>query len=167
MAIKYNNQTVTNINYDSHPVKKVVLDGNVRWEKPFVLSASLETGCSVVYNRYSTLEPSAKAGVEIEPGDTIYNDDVLRITYTPVAGYEITSFTVNGSAYTSGADYTVHSDVAVACETQGVAKTINVTINTGVERIIVDYTNIYDHETSVSFTNNGSISDAWQGTSYS
>ena len=166
MAIKYNNQTVTNINYDSHPVKKVVLDGNVRWEKPFTLSASLETGCTVVYNRYSTLEPSASIGT-ITTADTIFNDDVLRITYTPVAGYEITSFTVNGSAYTSGADYTVHGDVAVACETQGVAKTISVTVNTGVERIIVDYTNIYGHETSVSFTNNGSVSDAWQGTSYS
>ena len=118
MAIKYNNTAVNNVIYKANSsataevVKKIVLDNAVVWEKPFALSESLATGCNVVYNRQSTLEPSASTGV-ITTASTIYNDDVIRITYSPAAAYEITSFKVNGVEFTSGDDYTVHSDVGI------------------------------------------------------
>ncbi len=165
MAIKFDNKKVNNINYNSQTVKKLVLDNEVKWEKPFVLSASLATGCTVSYNRRSTLEPSASTGT-ITTDSTIYNDDVIRITYSPNTYYEITSFTVNGADFTSGSDYTVHSNVSIVCTTKMVSKTITVKINTGVSKIILDYTNDLGIQTSAAFTSNGTVS-AWQGTNYS
>jgi len=52
--------------------------------------------------------------------DILYNGDKIKITATAESGYELTTLTVNGTAFTSGNEYTVngHNVAVVATGTE-------------------------------------------------
>ena len=77
----------------------------------YTLTISQETGTTVTVNRTST-NSGASTG-NLSNGDTIYYDDVLKITITPSTGYSIGTHTVNSSTWTSGNNHTVTGNVTV------------------------------------------------------
>jgi len=54
-----------------------------------------------------------RVGQTITAGTPIYSDDVLKITATAEAGYEMSTLTVNGNAFTSGQKYTVTGNTTI------------------------------------------------------
>lgn len=74
------------------------------------LSISAGAGSSITVTRQSS--PWAAAGDLT--GGTVYDGDVLKITFGVSTGYNLDTHTVNGSTFTSGNTYTVSANVTVA-----------------------------------------------------
>ena len=73
------------------------------------LSISAGTGSSITVTRQSS--PWAAAG-ELT-GGTVYDGDVLRISFSALTGYELTAQKVNGADFESGKTLTVSANVTV------------------------------------------------------
>lgn len=110
MAIKYLNNNVNIINYEDKDVKKVILDSDIVWCKPFTYTiGTLPTGvASLTCTRYSNDEPSASTGT-IANGGTIYYGDTLYWSATAATGYNNPTVTYDGS--TAAKRYTVTGNV--------------------------------------------------------
>ena len=80
--------------------------------KSFTLTISAATGSSITVNRTSSPKKGASTG-KLSNGATVYYSDVLTITTAASAGYEITTQTVNDSAFTSGGTHTVTANVTI------------------------------------------------------
>jgi len=96
MAIKYENDNVSSISFNTNPVRTVSKDGTIVWEKPFTLTLNVGVGIDYVCYRYSTKEPTALSGSSetLSNGSTIYYDDevyIYAITQVGYAGLRITS----------------------------------------------------------------------------
>lgn len=81
--------------------------------KSFTLTTSAATGTTISVNRTASPLKGAATGT-LTSGATIYYGDTLVITASASGGYQIQSFTVNGTAKTSPASVTVSSNVTVA-----------------------------------------------------
>lgn len=74
------------------------------WGKPYSLSVTNNSGTSAVnvtVNRTSSPNQQAGTGTVSAGSNKIYHGDALSITATPVSGYKLTTFTINGTSYAS------------------------------------------------------------------
>ena len=77
----------------------------------YLLTYTAGTGSSISVNR-TTSSYSATLG-NLGSGSILYPNDSLTISFTADTGYDITTHTVNDSAFTSGGTYTVSGNVTV------------------------------------------------------
>lgn len=89
MALKYNGNSVDGVVFTSDyyggakSVYKIVKDGTTVWELPVKYYANLQgdaTSSDVTARVSTTSEPSASTGYKSH-GDTVYYEDIMRITY--------------------------------------------------------------------------------------
>ena len=85
--------------------------------KSYTLSISVDDNAIVTVSRTSSPLKDAATG-SISNGEAIYYSDVLKISFSANAGYEIVTHTVNGSELAFGDSYTVNSNVLVAATTK-------------------------------------------------
>lgn len=74
------------------------------WGKPYSLSVTNNSGTgavNVAVNRTASPNQHASTGTVSAGSNKIYHGDVLSITATPVSGYKLTTFTINGTSYAS------------------------------------------------------------------
>jgi hypothetical protein len=83
----------------------------------YKLTTNAGSGSTITVNRSSSPIGGASAG-NISSGATLYPDDVLKISFTASAGYELVTHTVNNSSFQSGNTVTVSGNVSVATTTK-------------------------------------------------
>ena len=74
------------------------------------LSISAGEGTSITVNRTSS--PWAATG-GLSSGATVYDGDVLTISFSVSTGYNLSTHTVNGSSFPNGGTHTVSGDVTI------------------------------------------------------
>ena len=79
----------------------------------YALSISAGTGSAITVSRTSSPNQGAFTG-GLSHGAVIYYGDVLKISFSAGTGYNLTSYTVNGSSFTSGNTITVSAAVSVS-----------------------------------------------------
>lgn len=87
------------------------------WGKPYSLSVTNNSGTSavsVVVSRTSSPNQHASTGTVSAGSNKIYHGDVLNITVTPVSGYKLTTFTINGTSYASSQTSAVTKTITVS-----------------------------------------------------
>ena len=104
--LKGGNYTGTFSPNTSLTVLKVNKGGTITsvWGKPYSLSVTNNSGTSAVnvtVNRTSSPNQHASTGTVSAGSNKIYHGDALSITATPVSGYKLTTFTINGTSYAS------------------------------------------------------------------
>ena len=82
------------------------------WGKPYSLSISQGANTTVTITRTSSPNQGASTGT-LSSGSVVYYGDVLQITASANSGYNLSTFTVNGSSFTSGNTITVTSAISV------------------------------------------------------
>ena len=87
------------------------------------LSISAGEGASVTVNRTSS--PWAATGALT--GGTVYDGDVLTISFSVSTGYSLSTHTVNGSSFTNGGTHTVSGDVTVVATATRISYTLTLT----------------------------------------
>ena len=99
----YSGQTITVENmgwgYDGEVIYSTPI-----WGKPYSLSVTNNSGTSAVnvtVNRTASPNQQASTGTVSAGSNKIYHGDTLSITATPVSGYKLTTFTINGTSYAS------------------------------------------------------------------
>lgn len=96
--------SVTYFTYPDESTTTAVASATAR-----TLSISAGTGSSITVTRQSS--PWAAAGDLT--GGTVYDGDVLKISFSALTGYELTAQKVNGTDFESGNSLTVSADVTV------------------------------------------------------
>lgn len=95
----YSGQTITVDNmgwgYDGEVIYSTPI-----WGKPYSLSVT-NTNASITVNRTASPNQQASTGTVSAGSNKIYHGDALSITATPVSGYKLTTFTINGTSYAS------------------------------------------------------------------
>ena len=99
---------------------------NASLVKAYPLTISSVTGASVTVNRTSSTQGMVGA---LTSGAFVYAGDVLTISFSADAGYNLGIHTVNGKTFTSGDIHTVSASVAVAVS--AILKTFKLTISAG------------------------------------
>jgi hypothetical protein len=112
----------------SHTVSGNVSVVSTASVKSFTLSTTTGTGTTLTVKRTSSPKAGASTG-NLSHGATIYYSDVLQITFGANTGYNLTTHTVNSSAFTSGSSHTVTGNVSVV--SGGTIKTYKITISNG------------------------------------
>lgn len=87
------------------------------------LSIFTGDGASVTVNRASS--PWVATGVLT--GGTVYDGDVLTISFSVSTGYNLSTHTVNGSSFTSGGTHTVSGDVTIVATAVRISYTLTLT----------------------------------------
>lgn len=87
------------------------------------LSISAGEGASVTVNRTSS--PWAATGALT--GGTVYDGDVLTISFSASTGYSLSTHTVNGSSFTNGGTHTVSGDVTIVATATRISYTLTLT----------------------------------------
>ena len=82
------------------------------WGKPFALNLDAGANSTITVERTSSPNQHASTGF-LTTGSLVYYGDVLKISASPSANYKLTTFTVNGTTWTSGNTITVTSAVTV------------------------------------------------------
>lgn len=78
-------------------------------------SLTISAGAGITLSVVRTSSPLAGAATgALSSGDTVYYNDVLKITYSANSGYAIETATLNGTAFNSGASHTVSAAVSVS-----------------------------------------------------
>lgn len=95
MAIKFNNNSQKAVIFNGVDQKRVIFNNKVIWCKPFrLMYIQYDSGISSVsVTRLSSEEPSAVINEQLAAQDTIYFNDVLRVTAIPKGGYSVLSGT--------------------------------------------------------------------------
>ena len=112
----YSGQTITVENMGWGYDGEVIYSTPV-WGKPYSLSVTNNSGTSavrVVVSRTSSPNQQAGTGTVSAGSNKIYHGDVLNITVTPVSGYKLTTFTINGTSYASSQTSAVTKTVTVS-----------------------------------------------------
>lgn len=87
--------------------------------KSFLLTVSEDIGTTVTVNRTKSPLQGAKTGQFTDPdGETIYYNDVLVVSVTSGAEYEILTQTINGMSFESGDSHTVTENVDIIVTTK-------------------------------------------------
>ena len=106
------------------------------WDpKSYTLTTSPGSNSSILVSRQSTKKSGASTGA-ISSSDPIYYDDVLKVQFGANEGYNISTHTVNGSAFTSGGTFTVNDSVSVASTAVVKSFTLSVNIGTGTNIVV-------------------------------
>lgn len=84
------------------------------------LSISAGEGASVTVNRTSS--PWAATGALT--GGTVYDGDVLTISFSASTGYNLSTHTVNGSSFTNGGTHTVSGNVTIVATATRISYTL-------------------------------------------
>ena len=111
----YSGQTITVENMGWGYDGEVIYSTPV-WGKPYSLSVTNNSGTSavrVVVSRTSSPNQQAGTGTVSAGSNKIYHGDALSITATPVSGYKLTTFTINGTSYASSQTSAVTKTVTV------------------------------------------------------
>ena len=87
------------------------------------LSIFAGEGASVTVNR--AYSPWADTGALT--GGTVYDGDVLTISFSVSTGYNLSTHTVNGSSFTSGGAHTVSGDVTIVATAVRISYTLTLT----------------------------------------
>lgn len=87
------------------------------------LSISAGEGTGITVNRTSS--PWAATGVLT--GGTVYDGDVLTISFSVSTGYNLSTHTVNGNSFVSGNTHPVSGNVAVVAEATRISYTLTLT----------------------------------------
>lgn len=99
----YSGQTITVDNMGWGYDGEVIYSTPV-WGKPYSLSVTNRSGAgavNVAVNRTASPNQHATTGTVSAGSNEIYHGDTLSITATPVSGYKLTLFTINGTSYAS------------------------------------------------------------------
>lgn len=105
------------------------------WDpKSYTLSTNSDSNSSILVSRQSTKKSGASTGA-LSSSDSIYYDDVLKVQFGANEGYNISTHTVNDSAFTSGGTFTVTGDVSV--DSTAVVKSFTLSVNIGTGTNIV------------------------------
>ncbi len=88
------------------------------------LSISAGEGASVTVNRTSS--PWAATG-GLSSGATVYDGDVLTISFSVSTGYNLSTHTVNGSSFTNGGTHTVSGNVTIVATATRISYTLTLT----------------------------------------
>lgn len=104
----------------------VVASANIR---SYTLSLSA-TNSTVTVNRTSSPKQGAAQGY-LQNGAKIYYGDVLNITYAANTGYRVSTATINSTAFNSGANHTVSSNVSVVISAVVLSFTVTKQIGAG------------------------------------
>lgn len=99
--------TINSVTYFTYPNESSTV--TVASATARTLSISAGTGSSITVTRQSS--PWAAAGDLT--GGTVYDGDVLKISFAALTGYELTAQKVNGADFESGNSLTVSADVTV------------------------------------------------------
>ena len=130
MALTFNGTAPTEIVYNGTSLTVLNQDGTNVWGKPFTLTVNKGTNIALEISRTSSPNQHASTGSIISyssasaianSGSTsmlVYYGDVLTITASASSGYNLTTFTVNGTAWTSGNSITVSSAITVVTVAQ-------------------------------------------------
>ena len=120
----------------------------------YLLSLTEGTGSTITVRRTSSPLAGAALGV-LSDGEPVYHSDVLQITTSANAGYEIKQQTVNGSAFSSGVSYNVSSNVTIVTVT-GVLGIIYIDTGSSLERFLIYIDNGSSWDQYVPYVDNGS-----------
>ena len=104
----------------THTVSGAVSVAATAVNKTYTLTISAGTGTSITVKR---------GGTTLSNGATITHGDLLTISFVASSGYNLSSHTVNGTAFTSGGTHMVSGAVNVAAT--GSKKTYTLTISAG------------------------------------
>lgn len=110
-AIKYNGTDITVLKYSKGGTTTAV------WGKPFSLSITQGANTTVTVSRTSSPNQHASTGA-LSSGAVVYYGDILTISASANSGYNLSAFTVNGTAWTSGNTITVTSAITVVTTAQ-------------------------------------------------
>lgn len=138
MAIKYNGTSPTAIKYNGTDLTVLKYGSTAVWGKPYSLSISAGTNTSVTVTRTSSPNQGASTGT-LSSGSVVYYGDVLTISYSVSSGYAISTHTVNGTTFNSGASFTVTSAISVV--TTAVASASWKTVWSGTKRQTISVNN--------------------------
>lgn len=90
----------------------------------YILTINAEGGSVVVVQR--TFSAYGATGV-LSDGDTLYQNDKLKITFSVESGYALRTHLVNGHTFSSGNTHIVSGNVAVVCDAVGVYSAVEAT----------------------------------------
>lgn len=82
------------------------------WGKPYTLTTNIGANTSVTITRIESPNQHASTGA-LQNGSTIYHGDILKITASANSGYNLSTFTVNGSNFTNGNTITIAGNVSI------------------------------------------------------
>ena len=106
------------------------------WDpKSYTLTTSPGSNSSILVSRQSTKKSGASTGA-LSSSDPIYYDDVLKVQFGANEGYNISTHTVNNSAFTSGGTFTVTGNVSVASTAVVKSFTLSVNMGTGTNIVV-------------------------------
>ena len=88
------------------------------------LSISAGEGASVTVNRTSS--PWVATG-GLSSGATVYDGDVLTISFSVSTGYNLSTHTVNGSSFTNGGTHTVSGNVTIVATATRISYALTLT----------------------------------------
>lgn len=134
MALTFNGTSPTQIVYNGTNLTVLKYGTTSVWGKPFsvIIWASASNYATVTITRLSSPNQHASTGTVATGTNVIYHGDNLRITVTPNSGYTLSSFTINGTKYTSSPrTITVTGAVSIADAVVAVAPAAWYTIFTG------------------------------------
>lgn len=112
MSFNYNGVSPTEINYNGTSIDVLTYNGVNIWGKPYTLSISQDVNTTISVTRISSPNQNAATG-NLTNGSTIYYGDVLQINASANSGYNLSSFIVNNSNWTSGNTITVTSAISI------------------------------------------------------
>lgn len=112
MALKYGSTSPTAIKYNGTDLTVLKYGNTAVWGKPYSLSISQGSNTTVTVTRTSSPNQGASTGT-LSSGSVVYYGDMLKITASANSGYNLSTFTVNGSGFTSGNTITVTSAISV------------------------------------------------------
>ena len=172
MALKYGNDSVTNLVFNGNTVAELVKDNTIVWERPGTyVTGTLPTGvaslsCTLTGSSEPTVASliSSLGAIPISNNGTIHHKDKLGLSVTS-SNYWTASVnspqTVNFKTTTTftGADY-----VSAARN----ERSVSFTKNTGIASVTITYTNLSGTaNSSQTLSSSGSVSGVWQGASIS
>lgn len=125
MAFQYNGTSPTTIKYNGTDLTVLKYGTTSVWGKPYSLSISAGSNTSVSVERTSSPNQHSSTG-KLSSGSVVYYGDVLKITASASSGYKLSTFTVNGTSFTSGNTITVSSaiNVVTTAEASATWKTV-------------------------------------------
>lgn len=106
MALTFDGTSPNKITFNGTTLKVIKYDGVYVYAQPNALSISQGSNTTVTVTRTSSPYQGASIGV-LSNGSVVYYGDVLKITASADEGYELETFTVNDSNFTSGDTITV------------------------------------------------------------
>lgn len=157
MAFTFNGTTPTAINYNGTNLTVLKYGTTAVWGKPFSLSITQGANTTVTVSRTSSPNQHANTGA-LSSGAVVYYGDILTISASANSGYNLSTFTVNGTAWTSGNTITVTSAITVVTTAQSAASWKTVWTGSNTTVVTSSYSQLggaSDGEQNVSLSNFG------------